>query len=198
VTIVGASLLTTEVIEQLNLDAGAVAVVSLLRWPVVFAFLSIAVAILYKVAPNFDLPFKWALVGGVTFSIAWLVATAAFALYVANFANYANTYGALGGVIVLLFWMWLSAQAMLLGAEVDAVLRRVGHARARKEAETKAPPAVIADAAAPLVLAPPPPPPPAPRALLAPRPRRAPRLLSALLPALFFAVGLLVGRRRAR
>src|SRR4051812_19216819 len=102
VTIVGASLLTTELVAQLHLDQAVVDTASLLRWPLVFVLLSIAVAILYHWAPNFRAPWAWCLAGGAIFSIAWIVATGVFALYVANFANYANTYGALGGVIVLM------------------------------------------------------------------------------------------------
>ena len=94
VTIVGASMLTTEVVRQLNLDQRLVDAIGLLRWPVVFVFLSIAVGVLYKLAPNVRIPFRWCLVGGALFSVGWILATALFGLYVANFANYSNTYGA--------------------------------------------------------------------------------------------------------
>jgi membrane protein len=115
VTIVGASLLTSQVIQQLNLDRGLVEAIGILRWPVVLILLSAAVAVLYKLAPNFAVPWRWALVGGFIFSIGWLATTAGFALYVANFGSYANTYGALGGVIVLMLWFYLSA-IILVGA----------------------------------------------------------------------------------
>ena len=115
VSIVGASLLTSEVVQQLRLDPALVGLITLLRWPVVFAMLAAAVGVLYKLAPNIDLPWRWSLIGGAIFAVGWLVATALFALYVANFANYANTYGALGGVIVLLLWFYLSG-VILVGA----------------------------------------------------------------------------------
>jgi membrane protein len=115
VTIVGASLLTTEVVQQLNLNRATVEAIGILRWPVVLAFLSAAVAVLYKLAPNFAVPWRWALAGGFVFSIGWLIATAGFAFYVANFGSYANTYGALGGVIVLMLWFYLSG-IILIGA----------------------------------------------------------------------------------
>ncbi len=168
----------------------------LLRLPVAGFFFLLLMRLSFHVLPNVRLPFCILSPGTVLAVIVWILASLGFSTYVTHFGRYEVTYGALGGVIVLLFWMWLSAQAMLLGAEVDAVLRRVGQARARKEAETKiASPLVTAAPAAPLVLALPPPPPPA---AFAPRLRRAPRLRSALLPALFFAIGLLLGRRRAR
>ena len=120
VTIVGASLLTTQVIAQLHLDKAVVDLVSLLRWPFVFVLLSAAVAVLYHFAPNFRAPWRWCLAGGAIFSVAWIVATGVFALYVANFANYANTYGALGGVIVLMLWFYLSAMLLVSAAALMA------------------------------------------------------------------------------
>ena len=56
--------------------------------------------------------------------ILWIVASAAFALYVASFASYNKTYGSLGGVIVFLIWLWISNVAVLLGAEVNAEVER--------------------------------------------------------------------------
>src|SRR4051812_14074557 len=120
VTIVGASLLTDQVARQLNLDKTVVEVISLLRWPVVFVFLSVAVGILYKLAPNVRTPFRWCVVGGAIFAFAWLLVTALFGLYVANFANYANTYGALGGVIVLMLWFYLTAFVLVGSAALVA------------------------------------------------------------------------------
>jgi membrane protein len=115
VTIVGTSLLTSQVATQLNLDPGAVAALGLLRWPVVFVLLSLAVGVLYKLAPNYQASWRWSFVGGAIFSLGWIVATGLFGLYVANFANYSNTYGAIGGVIVLMLWFYLSS-IILIGA----------------------------------------------------------------------------------
>jgi membrane protein len=120
VTIVGASLLTAEVAGRINLDPGVVTAIGLLRWPVVFAGLSLAVAALYKLAPNFRAPWRWCVAGGAIFSVGWLIATAAFGFYVANFGSYANTYGALGGVIVLMLWFYLSAMVLVGSAALMA------------------------------------------------------------------------------
>nr|MBA2380995.1 YihY/virulence factor BrkB family protein [Chloroflexota bacterium] len=120
VTLVGASLLTTQVVTQLGLDKPAVDFVTLLRWPLVFGLLSVAVAILYHYGPNFRAPWRWCLIGGGIFSAAWVLATGLFALYVANFANYANTYGALGGVIVLMLWFYLSGMLLVSAAALVA------------------------------------------------------------------------------
>ena len=83
-----------------------------------------AVAVLLRFAPNVAVPFRWPLVGGFAFAIGWVVATAVFALYVANFASYSNTYGALGGVVVLMLWFYLTAVLLLLAAELTSLLAK--------------------------------------------------------------------------
>ena len=82
-------------------------------------------SILYWAAPNVKQPgFRWITPGGVLAVVIWVIASAAFALYVANFASYNKTYGTLGGVIVFLIWLWISNIAVLLGAEFNAELER--------------------------------------------------------------------------
>jgi membrane protein len=139
-TIVGASLLTTQVVQQLRLDPGVVDAISLARWPIVFALVAVAAAILYKVAPAVGLPFRWCLAAGGLFAFVWVIATAMFGLYVANFGNYSNTYGALGGVIVLMLWFYLSA-FVLVGAAalMAAVLKETRPDRIRRTEPAKAP-----------------------------------------------------------
>jgi membrane protein len=66
--------------------------------------------------------FRWLTPGGILAVILWIVASAAFAFYVANFGSYNETYGTLGGVIVFLVWLWISNIAVLLGAELNAEL----------------------------------------------------------------------------
>ena len=87
-----------------------------------FVLVSVAVAVLYKLAPNARIPFRWCLAGGALFAIGWLIATGVFGLYVANFGTYANTYGALGGVIVLMLWFYLSAFILVGAAALIAVV----------------------------------------------------------------------------
>ncbi len=120
VTIVGASLLTQQVVAQLGLDQAAIDLVALLRWPLVFVLLSVAVAVLYRYAPNLRTPWRWCLAGGAIFSVGWILATWLFSLYLANFASYANTYGALGGVIALMLWFYLSAFILCAAAALIA------------------------------------------------------------------------------
>jgi membrane protein len=97
-------------------------VISLARWPIAVVLLIVGMAFLYWAAPNAKLPFRWISPGAVVFVIGWLLATAAFGFYVSNFSNYNQTYGALGGVIVLMLWLYLTNIILLVGAELNAVL----------------------------------------------------------------------------
>jgi membrane protein len=82
-------------------------------------------AFLYYAAPNVRQPsFRLLTPGSVLAVIVWVIASAAFAIYVANFGSYNKTYGALGGAVVFLIWLWLSNVAVLLGAELNAELER--------------------------------------------------------------------------
>jgi membrane protein len=95
---------------------------TLARWPIVIALILFAMAFLYWATPNVDLPFQWITPGAVVFTIGWLVASYLFGLYVANFGSYNATYGALGGIVVLLVWFYISAFILLLGGEINALV----------------------------------------------------------------------------
>ena len=96
-----------------------------LRWPVVVVVLMLAAALVYYVAPNADQPFALITPGAVMAVVSWIVASIGFSIYVSNFSNYSATYGTLGGVIVLLLYFYISSAVLLLGAEMNAVLRRI-------------------------------------------------------------------------
>jgi membrane protein len=111
--------------KLVGLGDAAVTAWDIAKWPVILAVVITMFAILYWAAPNVKHPrFRWISPGGVVGVVLWIVASAAFALYVANFASYNKTYGALGGVIVFLVWLWISNIAILLGAEFNAELER--------------------------------------------------------------------------
>ena len=111
--------------KVIGVDETAVDVWNIAKWPVLVLVVSLMFAILYYAAPNVKLPrFRWVSPGGIVAVVMWIVASAAFALYVANFASYNETYGALGGVIVFLTWLWISNIAVLFGAELNAELER--------------------------------------------------------------------------
>jgi membrane protein len=109
------------------IGAGEVAqtVWSVARWPIVLVFVVLAVAVLYHSSPNVKQPkFRWISVGAGVAILVWVVASVGFGFYVSNFGSYNKTYGALGGVIVFLLWLWITNLALLFGAELDAELER--------------------------------------------------------------------------
>ncbi|MCA1701487.1 MAG: YihY/virulence factor BrkB family protein [Actinobacteria bacterium] len=109
----------------LGAGASAVQVWDIAKWPVLLLIVAMMFAILYYAAPNVRQPGLAAVIpGGILAVVIWILASAAFALYVANFASYNKTYGSVGGVIVFLVWLWLSNLAILLGAEFNAQRRR--------------------------------------------------------------------------
>ena len=106
----------------------ALQVWNIAKWPVLILIASFMFAVLYYTAPNVKQPgLRSVLPGGLLAVVLWVVASAGFALYVASFASYNKTYGALGGVIVFLVWLWLTNLAILLGAEFNAERARTRH-----------------------------------------------------------------------
>jgi membrane protein len=120
VTVVGGAIVTEQLTARLGLPDGQAAVVSALRWPVVFALLVLATAILFRYAPNVRIAWRWTLAGGITFALGWLIATYALAWYVGNFGAYGTTYGSLGGVIVLMLWFYVTGLLLVGSAEIIA------------------------------------------------------------------------------
>jgi membrane protein len=109
----------------IGVGGDAVTVWNIAKWPVMLLLVSLMFSILYWASPNVKQPgFRWVTPGGILGVVIWLVASALFAFYVANFSSYNKTYGALGGVITFLVWLWISNIAVLLGAEFNAELER--------------------------------------------------------------------------
>ena len=121
-TLVGGSILTQQAVQALGVSPGLWNTIALLRFPLVLVLVALAVAALFRFGPNVAVSFRWTAVGGVVFAIGWVVATAIFGIYVANFASYANTYGALGGVVVLMLWFYITALLLLVAAEITSLL----------------------------------------------------------------------------
>jgi membrane protein len=91
-----------------------------LQWPVVVGVIAVAIAVVNYYAPDAEQDWVWVTPGAALATVLWLVASLAFKLYLSNFADYNATYGSLGGVIVLMLWFYLSALAVLIGAEMNA------------------------------------------------------------------------------
>ncbi len=104
--------------------AGRVAA-EVVRWVLLVLVLVVALAVIYRLAPDRDAPrFRWVSTGAVVASVLWIVGSVVFSLYVNNFGRYGNTYGALAGVVVLLLWLYLTSYVVLLGAEINAEAER--------------------------------------------------------------------------
>lgn len=99
--------------------------VSVVRWPVLAALVVLGLAALYRYAPDRDAPaWRWVTPGALVATVLWLVGSIAFSLYANNFGSYNETYGSLAAVVVLLLWLFLTAYAIVLGAELDAEAER--------------------------------------------------------------------------
>ncbi|MFG2680339.1 YihY/virulence factor BrkB family protein [Streptomyces sp. NPDC048392] len=95
------------------------------KWPVLVVLVIVMIAILFWATPNVKgRGFRWISPGSVVALVIWMLASAAFAFYVANFSSYNKTYGTLTGVIIFLVWLWVSNIAILLGLEFDAEMAR--------------------------------------------------------------------------
>jgi len=108
-------------LSNVGLASAGRIVLGILRWPILAAVMVVGIGLLYRVSVN-DGPRGWLGVvtpGSVVAMVGWLIVSALFAVYTANFSSYSKTYGALASIVVLLLWLWLSCLLVLLGAEVD-------------------------------------------------------------------------------
>jgi membrane protein len=117
--------IVTAVAQPLGVGSTAVTIWDIAKWPALFIVVITMFSVLFYASPNVKLAgFKWVSPGAVLAVVVWLVASALFALYVANFSSYDKTYGALGGVVIFLVWMWLTNTALLLGMQLNAERER--------------------------------------------------------------------------
>jgi len=129
--------------DVIGLGDQAVLVWEIAKWPVIALAVMAIVAMLYYATPNVQQPrFRWISVGAALAIVVWVLASGAFALYLATFASYDKTYGSLAGAIVALLFLWITNVALLLGAEVDSELERGRQLQAgiAAEAELQLPP----------------------------------------------------------
>jgi|SRR5215216_706828 len=116
--------LASQVGKLLGIGDTAVQAWGIAKWPVLLLLVSLLFAVLYWGAPNVKMPFRLLSPGSLLAVVGWVIASVAFAFYVANFSSYNKTYGALAGPIVFLLWLWISNICVLLGAELNAELER--------------------------------------------------------------------------
>ncbi|RAJ60644.1 membrane protein [Streptomyces sp. Amel2xB2] len=117
--------LARQAADALGMGGTALTVWNYAKWPVLLLLVAFMIALLYWAAPNVKgRGLRWVTPGSALAVVIWLVASAGFAVYVANFSSYNKTYGTLAGVIIFLVWLWITNLAVLLGLEFDAELAR--------------------------------------------------------------------------
>ncbi len=117
--------LASAVGEAVGVGDTAVTAWDIAKWPVLLVVVVFMFGVLYDLSPNVKVPGpRWITPGSVVAIVLWIVASAAFAFYVANFGSYDKTYGTLGGVVTFLVWLWIGNIAVLLGVELNAELER--------------------------------------------------------------------------
>ncbi|MFD0055907.1 YihY/virulence factor BrkB family protein [Streptomyces sp. NPDC127168] len=110
--------------DVLGLGSTFVTVWNIAKWPVMIILVSLAIALLYWAAPNVKRRFRWVSPGSLIAVLIWIIASVAFAFYVANFSSYSKTYGTFAGIIIFLVWLWITNIAILLGLEFNAEMER--------------------------------------------------------------------------
>jgi membrane protein len=111
--------------KLLGIGGAVVTAWDIAKWPVLILVVSLMFSILYYASPNVRQPgFRWVTPGSLLAVVVWILASAAFGLYVANFGSYNKTYGSLGAMVIFLVWLWLTNVAILLGAELNAEIER--------------------------------------------------------------------------
>ncbi len=110
--------------RHLHLPTGRLDLWMVLQYPIAFAILVLAFFLIYRFLPDLKQSVRQILVGAVTATVLWLAVTLLFRLYVTNFGSYNKTYGAIGAVIVVLTWMYLTMLVILIGGELNAELHR--------------------------------------------------------------------------
>jgi membrane protein len=106
----------------------------ILQWPLVFALVATAFGLIYYFAPDVDQDFVFLTPGSVLATLLWLVGSLGFRFYVVNFGSYNETYGTIGGIMVLLLWLYISGLCVIIGAEMNAEIEHASeHGKAPGE-----------------------------------------------------------------
>jgi membrane protein len=112
--------LAERIADQFYLGAAFEWTWKVLQWPVVFALASAGMAMVYYFAPDAEQDWVWLTPGSVFATTLWLLASLGFKYYVATMGNYTETYGVIGGFMVLMLWFYISGLVILIGAEMNA------------------------------------------------------------------------------
>lgn len=122
------------IFSYMGLDQAFLTVWNSIRWTIPPLLIFVVFTLIYWLVPNAKIRIRDAIPGAVFATVGWILSSLAFSFYVGNFANYSNTYGSIGGIIVLMVWMYFSAIILILGGQVNAVTQE---RREEKEAKAK-------------------------------------------------------------
>ncbi|WAJ26804.1 YihY/virulence factor BrkB family protein [Antarcticirhabdus aurantiaca] len=123
---VGIVLITTvgvvpAIMSVLGLQTFTDSLIAAFRWPVAFALIVVAIAMIYRYGPSRRRArWSWVIFGALLTSVVWLAASIGFSWYLRSFANYNATYGSLGAVVGFMMWVWVSSLIFIIGAEINA------------------------------------------------------------------------------
>jgi membrane protein len=118
--------LVERIAELVGLDEVFVSLWGWLRFPIALALLAVVLSLVYRFGPDAKQRFRSVVVGAALAVVLWAITSVGFSFYLANFANYGVTYGSLGAAVGLLFYLYLCASVVLLGAEVNAAIYHLG------------------------------------------------------------------------
>ena len=121
--------------SRVGLSTAAMMTWHLLQWPIAFFFIVMAFALLYYWGPDAKQNWYWITPGALVGVLVWIGASILFRVYLHFFSSYSKTYGALGAVIVLLFWLYISGFAILLGGEINSEIEKAAAAHGRPDAK---------------------------------------------------------------
>jgi membrane protein len=117
----GGTVVLPLVLQSIALASVTETLLRIVRWPFLLAVGTLALALLYYLAPDRERPrWRWVSSGSAAASVLWLICSILFSWYATHVANFGRTYGSLGGIVALMLWLWLSIVVILLGAEIDA------------------------------------------------------------------------------
>jgi membrane protein len=120
---IGAVVVIPALLKSVALSQYLEVLISLARWPLVWAVLAFGIALLYRFGPGKnDIAWRWISWGSATAGFVWLIASMAFSWYAANFGTFNKTYGSLGAGIGFMTWIWISAIVILIGEEVNEII----------------------------------------------------------------------------
>jgi membrane protein len=112
--------ITRYIESTMGFGSAAASVWAVLQYPLVFAFGSLGIALIYYFAPDVEQDWVWITPGSIVACLLWVIVSLGVKLYVSQFASYNETYGALGGAAILMLWMYMTGLVILVGGELNA------------------------------------------------------------------------------